>query len=92
LNGQSLTSRGAAEPDAKAEAAKPASGISDGAVLSPKIAGVKLLATPADDAKVLATLAKTDQVVVIGAEKNGFVNVQGTTAAGWVKVVLFNKE
>jgi hypothetical protein len=61
---------------------------SEGDVLVPKIANVKLLATPADDAKALATLARTDEVVVIGEEKNGYINVQGASASGWVKIVL----
>ena len=61
---------------------------SEGDVLVPKIANVKLLATPADDGKPLATLARTDEVVVIGEEKNGYINVQGASASGWVKIVL----
>ncbi|MCM3879371.1 MAG: hypothetical protein ND807_04605 [Vicinamibacterales bacterium] len=63
----------------------------EGDVLKPKIAGVKLLAQPADTGKVLATLARTDEVVVVGEVKDGFVNVQGSTASGWVKVVLVTK-
>jgi hypothetical protein len=62
-----------------------------GDVLAPKIANVKLLALPADDAKVLATLERTDELVVIGADKDGFINVQGSAAAGWVKMVLVSK-
>jgi hypothetical protein len=57
-------------------------------VLIPKIANVKLLSQPADDAKAIATLARNDELVVIGEQKNGYINVQGATAAGWVKVVL----
>ena len=60
-------------------------------MLGPKIAGVKLMATPDDAGKVAGTLARADEVVVIGEEKNGFVNVQGSTAAGWVKIVLVQK-
>jgi hypothetical protein len=52
---------------------------------------VKLMAEPADAAKALATLARSDEVVVIGAEKDGFINVQGATASGWVKIVLMQK-
>jgi len=62
-----------------------------GDVLGPKIAGVKLMATPDDAGKVAGTLARTDEIVVIGEEKNGFVNVQGSTASGWVKIVLVAK-
>jgi hypothetical protein len=63
----------------------------EGDVIGPKIAGVKLLATPADDGKAVGTLARTDELVVIGGEQNGFINVQGSTAAGWVKIVLVSK-
>ena len=60
----------------------------EGDVVMPKIANVKLLASPADGAKALATLPKGEELVVIGAEKNGFVNVQSGSGAGWVKKVL----
>jgi hypothetical protein len=63
----------------------------EGDVLVPKIANVKLLAEPSDTGKVLATLARTDELVVIGNVKDGFVNVQSSTASGWIKVVLVNK-
>jgi hypothetical protein len=64
---------------------------SEGDVLAPKIANVKLLADPADSGKVLATLGKGDELVVIGEEKNGYINVQGAAASGWVKIVLTEK-
>jgi hypothetical protein len=64
---------------------------SEGDVLTPKIANVKLLAQPTDTAKPLATLARTDELVVIGESKDGFINVQGATASGWVKIVLVQK-
>jgi hypothetical protein len=70
---------------------KTAATFKDGDVLVPKIANVKLLAGPDDTAKVLATLSRNDELVAIGGEKNGFVNVQGATASGWVKVVLVQK-
>ena len=63
----------------------------EGDVLSPKIANVKLLAEPSDTSKVLATLGKADELVVTGAEKDGYINVQGASASGWVKIVLVQK-
>jgi hypothetical protein len=63
----------------------------EGDVLSPKIANVRLLGQPTDTGKVLATLNKSDEVVVIGPEKDGFINVQGATATGWIKLVLVEK-
>jgi len=63
----------------------------EGDVIGPKIANVPLLASPSATAKPLATLGRTDEVVVIGAEKDGFINVQGATASGWVRIVLVEK-
>jgi len=63
----------------------------EGDVLAPKIAGVKLLAQPSDAGKVLATLGRGDELVVIGTEKDGYINVQAASASGWVRVVLVQK-
>jgi hypothetical protein len=83
---------GSLAQEAAAGGAKAANGtFAQGDVLGPKIAGVKLMATPDDAGKVAGTLARTDEVVVIGEEKNGFVNVQGSSASGWVKIVLVTK-
>jgi hypothetical protein len=60
----------------------------EGDVVVPKIGNVKLLSQPSDGAKALATLAKGEELVIVGAEQNGFLNVQGGAAAGWVKKVL----
>ena len=63
----------------------------EGDVLVPKIANVRMLAQPTETGKVLATLARSDELVVIGAEKDGYINVQGSSASGWVKTVLVQK-
>jgi hypothetical protein len=63
----------------------------EGDVLGPKIANVKLMAEPSDTAKVVATLGRGDELVVVGGEKDGYVQVQGSNASGWIKVVLVNK-
>ena len=72
-------------------AAKAGAVFEEGDVLVPKIANVKILASPADDAKVVATLSKADEVVVVGKQTNGYINVQGATATGWIKVVLVTR-
>ena len=64
---------------------------SEGDVVTPKIANVHLLAQPSDAAKVIGTLSKADELVVIGAEKNGYLNVQAAGGSGWVKVVLITR-
>jgi hypothetical protein len=63
----------------------------EGDVLGPKIGGVQLMDSPADSAKVLKTLQRTDEVVVVGPSMAGYVNVQSATGSGWVKVVLMSK-
>jgi len=65
--------------------------LNPGDVLTPKIANVRLMAQPSDSAKVLATLAKTDELVVVGEEKDGYINVQGAAASGWIKTILVDK-
>jgi hypothetical protein len=72
-------------------AAKAGAVFEEGDVLLPKIANVKVLATPADDAKVLGMLSKADEVVVIGKATNGYVNVQGSSVTGWVRIVLVTR-
>jgi len=64
----------------------------EGDVLAPKIDNVKLFATPADGATATATLKKTDELVFLGEEKDGYVKVQGSTAEGWVKKSLVAKK
>lgn len=63
----------------------------EGDVLGPKIAGVKLMETPDDGAKVVATLARGDDLLVIGEEQNGFVHVQGASGNGWARIILLQK-
>jgi hypothetical protein len=63
----------------------------EGDVIAPKIANVQLLAQPAEGAKVVATLGRGEELVVVGAVKDGYVNVQGAKASGWVRVVLVDK-
>jgi hypothetical protein len=85
---------GSLKQEAAAGGQKPAGGgavFNEGDVLGPKIAGVKLLAEPKDDAKVVATLGRADEVVVTGGEKDGFVQVQAPNGSGWVKMVLVTK-
>jgi hypothetical protein len=60
----------------------------EGDVLTPKIANVRLLQEPNDASKVLATLARGEELVVIGTPKDGYVHVQTASATGWVKAVL----
>jgi hypothetical protein len=90
--GTSGTAPSSAAASSSAATPAPASAtFAVGDVVRPKIASVKLMDKPSDSAKSLATLAKTDELVVIGGDKDGFTNVQGAAASGWVKTVMLSK-
>ena len=63
----------------------------EGDVLVPKIGKVVIVSQPTDGAKVVGNLVRGEEVVVIGKQENGYVNVQGTSVSGWVKVVLVQR-
>lgn len=71
--------------------AETGSAYAEGDVLTPKIDNVKLLAEPRDGATAAATLKKSDELVYLGQEKDGFLKVQGSAAEGWVKKTLVAK-
>jgi len=82
----------------KAEAAaggstKSGAVFSEGDVLVTKIANVRLYSQAVDTSKpVGAALTRGEELVVIGSEKDGFINVQGAAGSGWVKTVLVAKQ
>lgn len=55
-----------------------------GATLKGKIAGVKAFADAKAGGKVTFALAKDEEVVYLGEEKNGFLKIQGANGEGWV--------
>lgn len=63
-----------------------------GDVMMAKIAGVQVLRNPADSAPILMSLTKTDEVLYLGQEQNGFVKVTSPKGDGWVKKVLLKKQ
>ena len=73
------------------DAAKAGVVFAEGDVLCPKIDNIKLLAAPQDGATVNANLKKSDELVFLGEEKDGFLKVQGAMAEGWVKKTLVAK-
>lgn len=66
--------------------------LNEGDVVVPKIPNVKVMATADDSAKPVGTLGRGEQLVVVGAEQNGYVKVQGGSVTGWVKKVLITKQ
>jgi len=63
----------------------------EGDILRPKIANVKLLAQPSDAANPVTTLAKNEELIFMGKEQDGFVSVETSKGAGWVKKVLVTR-
>lgn len=63
----------------------------EGDILRPKIANVKVLAQPSDAANPVTTLAKNDELIFMGKEQDGFVSVETSKGAGWVKKVLVTR-
>jgi len=59
-----------------------------GQMLVAKIANVKAYDAPSRDAKVVATLQRTDELVATGEVKNGFVQVDAANFSGWVQRTL----
>jgi curli biogenesis system outer membrane secretion channel CsgG len=70
---------------------KAGSVFNEGDTLGPKIAGVKMYATPSDTGKVVATLGRADEMVVIGDEKDGYIQVETGSGKGWVRTTLVQK-
>ncbi|MGQ0385184.1 MAG: CsgG/HfaB family protein [Gammaproteobacteria bacterium] len=63
----------------------------EGDVLMPKIAGVKLMGTPGEAGKLVATLAKGDELIYMGEEQEGWLKVEAGKGGGWVKKILVAK-
>jgi hypothetical protein len=61
-----------------------------GDVMTPKIAGVKIMKTADDAGATVATLQRGEEVVYLGQESNGFYKVQGAGGEGFVKKALMN--
>jgi hypothetical protein len=88
-----LMARAAKFDPAAASGDPPASGavFNEGDVIRPKIDNIKLLAEPRDGAKEVAALKRTDDVVYLGQEKDGYVKVQASAGEGWLRKALVTK-
>ncbi len=63
----------------------------EGDVLFPKIAGVKLMGSAGEAGPAVATLAKGDEMIFMGEEKDGYLKVESGKGSGWVKKILVAK-
>lgn len=64
---------------------------SEGDVLYPKIAGVKLMGSAGDGGAVVATFDKADEMIFMGGEQDGYLQVESGKGGGWVKKILVTK-
>ena len=80
-----------AQEAAAGGATKAGAVFNEGDVLYPKIAGVKIMGSPTEAGKVIATLDKSDELIYMGAEQEGFVKVESGKGGGWVKKILVTK-
>jgi len=63
----------------------------EGDVLRPKLPNVKLLKQPSDQSDTVSTLAKGEELIFLGKEQDGFLNVETAKGGGWVKKVLISR-
>jgi hypothetical protein len=63
----------------------------EGDVLYPKIAGVKLMGSAGEAGKLVATLAKGEEMIYMGEEQDGYLKVESGSGSGWVKKILVAK-
>ncbi len=79
-------------PEVKPSAAVKVNAVfNEGDVVHPKINNIQLLDEPRDGAKSLTTLKTSDDMVVVGDEKDGFLRVQSASGKGWVEKTLVMK-
>ena len=62
-----------------------------GDVLWPKINNVKLMGGPSDASGVIAQMQKSEEMIFMGDEQDGFVLVETSYGGGWVKSVLVTR-
>ena len=52
---------------------------------------MKLLSKPSDESAMIVTLTKGEELIFMGKEQEGFVNVETSKGSGWVKKVLVTR-
>jgi hypothetical protein len=60
----------------------------EGDVLRPKLANVKLLKQPSEESEAVTMIGKGEELIYLGKEQDGFLNVETSKGGGWVKKVL----
>ena len=62
-----------------------------GDVMVAKIAGARVLRQPQDEAPELLSLGRTDEVLLLGEERDGYVKVTTSRGDGWIKKIMLRK-
>lgn len=63
----------------------------EGDAITGKIAGLKIYAQPNKTSKVVATIARGEEVIYTGKDEGSFISVQGQNGEGWVEKVMVRK-
>ena len=63
----------------------------EGDVLRPKIANVRLQARPSDEGNPVAMLNRGEELIFMGKEQDGFVQVETSRGGGWVRKALISR-
>jgi curli biogenesis system outer membrane secretion channel CsgG len=66
-------------------------GFAEGDVVGPKMDNIEVYTAPSADADVLTRVGRSDTLVYLGMEDNGFLQVQSPEGAGWVRKILVTK-
>jgi hypothetical protein len=77
-----------ANPSLKATAPRAGAVYAEGDLLAAKIDGVQVVREPKEGSASVVILKRSEAVVFLGEEKNGFVKVLATAGEGWVRKLL----
>jgi hypothetical protein len=63
----------------------------EGDTVTGKIGGLKIYAQPKKTAKVVATIARGEEVIYTGKDEGAFMHIQGQDGEGWVERIMIRK-
>ncbi len=63
----------------------------EGDVVLPKLGNLKVYSQPNESSKSVATLAKGEEMIFMGEERDGFLKVESANGGGWVKKILITR-
>jgi Curli production assembly/transport component CsgG len=63
----------------------------EGDVLLPKITNVRILSKPSEAGEIITTLGKGEEMIFMGKEQDGFLQVESGKGSGWVKKILITR-